>query len=602
MRPFRDLAIVGSGASAIYLLHHIASSIGELSGVLKSITIFERTSLAGYGMPYHPETTDIYNMSNISSEEIPALPESFVDWLGRTDGGLLRAWNIDPAEVSPSEVYGRLPLGAYLHAQYQTLVGRIAAAGVPVRETTASNVVDIVPDEEGSRYRIETSKGERATFDSVVIATGHTWSEEDDPLHGYYGSPWPISKILPQDGTHDCVTVGTLGASLSAFDVVSSLAHRHGEFRREGKRLTYHPSPGTEGFALVMHSLDGSLPHLQFDQVEPLRVIYRHVDREGMLALRDAKGFLRLSTYFDAVCRPALIDAFTKDDQKLIARKLSSPTFTLEDFVELMSERHDYDDAFAGMREEMKVARRSVENHQPIHWMEAIDDLLYTLNFHAELLPAEDHLVLKSVVMPFVMSVIAAMPLPSANMLLALREAGKLEIVAGRATVESAPREGDVTVVKVEDGDTTREVSYGLFIDCSGQRALELDQYPFPSLVQTKKVRKARAPFLSDARYRELQEEGDNPHLFEDSTGRFLHTGGVDIDAAYRLIGASGDADPALYDLAFPHTSGVRPYSYGLQACNATAEIVVGAWLEAIEEHEEVDGGLVEATDRYTEI
>lgn len=602
MRPLGDLAIAGSGATAIYLLHHIASGIAELSEVLDSITIFERTSLAGYGMPYHPETTDIHNMSNISSEEIPALPESFVDWLRRTDEDQLRAWNIDPAEIDPSVVYPRLALGAYLHAQYRTLVDRITAAGVPITERTDSNVEDIVPDEDGSRYHMETSRGERETFDTVVIATGHMWSEEDDPARGYYGSPWPIFKILPPEGAHHRRTIGTLGASLSAFDVVSSLAHRHGAFQREGKRLRYHPNPGTESFNLVMHSLDGSLPHLQFDQVEPLRVIYRHVDREGLLGLRDEEGFLRLSTYFDAVCRPALIDAFTKDEKPLIAQKLSSPTFTVEDFVELMTERHDYEDAFAGMRVEMKPAKKSVENHRPIHWMEVVDDLLYTLNFHAELLPAEDHLVLKGVVMPFVMSVIAALPLPSAHELLALHEAGKLEIVAGRAAVDSASSESDVTVVQVDDGDATREVRYGMFVDCSGQRALEVEEYPFPSLVESGKVRKARAPFLSDARYRELEEEGENPHLFEDSTGRFLHTGGVDIDAAYRLVGANGEADPALYDLAFPHTSGVRPYSYGLQACSATAEIVVGAWLEAIEEREEVDGDLSEATERYTEI
>ena len=59
-------------------------------------------------------------------------------------------------------------------------------------------------------------------------------------------------------------------------------------------------------------------------------------------------------------------------------------------------------------------SEESVLEHKPIHWKETIDDLIYTLNFHAELMPAEDHLTLKSLVMPFLMNVIAAMP-PSAT-------------------------------------------------------------------------------------------------------------------------------------------------------------------------------------------
>ena len=78
--------------------------------------------------------------------------------------------------------------------------------------------------------------------------------------------------------------------------------------------LKYEITPGAEGCGLVMHSLGGWLPHLQFDQVEPLREIYRHVDRAGMLALINQDGFLRLADYFDRICRPALRSAFEKDE------------------------------------------------------------------------------------------------------------------------------------------------------------------------------------------------------------------------------------------------------------------------------------------------
>ena len=44
-----------------------------------------------------------------------------------------------------------------------------------------------------------------------------------------------------------------------------------------------------------------------------------------------------------------------------------------------------------------------------------------------------------------------------------------------------------------------------------------------------------------------------------------------------------------IYDIAAPHTSGLRPYSYGLQACNHTAAIVVQAWVEEIKAAASVD-------------
>lgn len=602
MRPLGNLAIIGSGASAIYLLNQIANHVDILSPILHSITILEKTSLAGCGMPYNPETTDIYNMSNISSEEIPELPESFYDWLQSCTPERLLKWGITHEGISESEVYGRLPLGAYLHAQYRKIVARIQKAGIHISEKTLCNVTDIIPDDSDGKLKIETSERDLMTFDSIVIATGHEWSEEDDLANGFYGSPWPISKILPAKGRFYNISIGTLGASLSAFDVVSSLSHRHGEYRSDGDDLSYHPYPGTENFRLSMHSSNGWLPHLQFDQAEPFRVIYRHVSRDEMFKLRNEKGLLRINDFFDKVCRPALIIAFSKDGLTDVASSLRSPMFGLEEFVELMEDKHEYDDAFVGMRQEMIEARASVENHKPIHWKEVMDDLMYTLNFHAELMPAEDHLVLRNTVMPFLMNVIAAMPLPSANLLLALNDAGKLDLVAGRVSIEEDGRGTGSTTIIVENGEKTKKITYGMFVDCSGQKSLELAQYPFQGLVNAGRVRRARSPFNSHELYKRMEQKGETEHLFKEGTDLLLHTGGVDIDAAYRIISEDGSPDSSVFDLAFPHTSGVRPYSYGLQACNTTAEIVVNSWLEAIDTNARIVGDIENASERYVEI
>ncbi|MCW1922913.1 FAD/NAD(P)-binding protein [Luteolibacter arcticus] len=577
-----NLAIIGSGPSAIYLLKHILDEGGLLKECLSGISIFEKSQLTGMGMPYSPLTTDRFNLANISSEELPELPVSLVDWLHTLDPADLQALGMEDEEISADKIYPRLVLGQYLHSQYQILLSRLGELGIKVREYPGCEVRDLQDDPPGGKVTLVTAHGESHDFEKVIIATGHHWTEQDRPETGYYASPWPITKLIPEEGCHYNFAIGTLGASLSAFDVISSLAHRQGRFIREAGKLRFEPAPETEEFKIVMHAMHGWLPHLQFDQEEPLRDIYRHVSREELLGLINEAGFLRLEEYFDKVCRPALIKAFTKDGMTEMVRKLEDREFALADFVETMNDKHDYSNAFEGMRHEMVEARKSVLGHKPIHWKEVIDDLMYTLNFHAGLMPAEDHLVLRSLVMPFLMSVIAAMPLESGEILLALYDAGKVGIVSGKASVaEEADEEGATTLsIEDEEGRETR-VSYRIFVECGGQKPLDLSDYPFPNLVDRGVARKARASFADPSSGPE-QAEDKKEHLFHEDGEALYHLGGVDVDGSYRLVGSEGQGNPRLCDVAFPHISGVRPYSYGLQCCSDTAAIMIQAWVQEL--------------------
>lgn len=570
------LAIIGSGPSCIYLLKHLLDGVEVFRGNLTAIEVFEKRRTTGMGMPYNPETTERVNMCNISSEELPALTISFVDWLRGLDAQRLEEFGIEPGEISESEVYSRLALGEYLHAQYLAIIAGLAAAGISVCERAHCKIVDV--REEHDRVTLIEDEGAQFTFDRVVLATGHYWPEDDHPQSGYYTSPWPISKLLPAKGQTYNFIVGTLGASLSAFDVVSSLAHRHGTFEKKGRGLVFHPHAGTEDFRIAMHAGNGLLPHLQYSQAKPMREIERHVSEQALLALRDEEGFLRLATYFDQVCRPVLIDAFRKDEIPEIITLLEDPQFGIEDFAEKLTEKHDYVDAFAGMLFEMKEAVESLTQQKPIHWKEVIDDLMYTLNFYAELMPAEDHLTLRTKFMPFLMNVIAALPLPSAQILLALHDAGKLEIIAGRVEVATPSAEAMTTTVTVDNHGEKSEITYRLFVDCSGQGPLELDDFPFPSFLAAGGIRAARAVFLDPKAVDALPEE-KRANLFQEEGRWYYRIGGIDIDRSYRLIGRDGLASRKVCDIAFPHTSGVRPYSYGLQACNDTARLFVAGWV-----------------------
>ncbi len=597
MKPRPHLAIIGSGASAIYLLKHLLDRVATISRDLGEITIFEKSDFPGMGMPYNPLTTDRCNMSNISSEELPELVEPFADWLRGQPAEMLASFGIERNEIDESAIYSRLSLGGYLHSQYLALIARLGDAGIAIHERAGCEVTDVIDNPEEERVTLVTAGGDSHPFDRVIIATGHAWSEEDRPDAGYFASPWPIFKLLPDKNEVFNFPIGTLGASLSAFDVLSSLAHRHGRFEGGSEEMTYHPHPGTGDFKIFMHSAQGVLPHLQFAQVEPLRDIYRHVDREGMLALIGDDGFLRLETYFNRVCRPALRFAFQKDGMDGIASLLDTPDFKLLDFVAKMSELHEYGNAFEGMRLEMIEARESVHLDRPIHWKEVLDDLIYTLNFHAGLLSAEDHLTLHADVFPFIMNVIAAMPLASAASILALYDARKLDLVTGHVGIPEEQPDQHATTITVDDGGRETTMCYQMFVDCGGQKPLELEDYPFPSLVSDGTVRRASARF-SDSNAAEALPAEKRDRLV---AGQYL-IGGIDIDSGYRVIGADGRANPRIRDIAFPHISGIRPYSYGLQACADTSAIVVETWTSDLESADAHSGDVEEISEIYERI
>lgn len=571
------LAIIGSGPTCIYFLKHLSDQVNEIKSHLQAITIFEKSNNAGMGMPYNPEMTDIYNLSNISSEEIPALEESFADWMKDQPKSLLKSLNVTEFPISESKVYSRLALGTYLKAQFESIIDQLKAQGLMIQVHSGVEIIDIIPYKNSEEVSLLASNSKKYDgFNKVIISTGHIWVEEDRPERGYYASPWPIQKILPNPGVYYNFTIGTLGASLSAFDLVTSLAHRHGSFQELEEGLTFKLHEEAKNFKIVMHSAEGWLPHLQYEQEKPIREIYRHTTREEILSLIDSYGFLSLSDYFDTICRPALLNASAKDGNTSLTKLLSQQSFGMEDFVKYMEDRHDYVNSFEGMRKELRQAKEKMRANKPTHWMETLDDLMYSLNFHAELLSAEDHLFLNGRLMPFLMNVIAALPFPSAQILLALYDAGCISLMKGFVEILDAGKIAGKTVIKVTDDDKPSEtLEYAMFINCSGQGKMEFENYPFPTLIREHKIRKSRARFKSDPDPSFITDAKKRNKIFTLRNETYLYTGGIDVGAGYRVIDSNGSPSSTIRDVSFVHTSGCRPYSYGLQACHATSVILM---------------------------
>ena len=597
----KQLAIIGSGATAIYLLKHLADAISVFAEEFESITIFEKSGTLGMGMPYNPENTDVYNMANISSEEIPELPQTFADWLRAQNDHTLQKLNVNDRPIMDTKVYSRVALGHYFQEQYSRIIDTLRSK-IEVVELTDSFVNDIVQETPNSVLKVVCKNRKSYKFSKVVIATGHTWNDKDRKNEGYYASPWPIKKILPENGEVYNYTIGTLGASLSAFDVVTSLAHRHGKFVRDDTGLCFIKDNTAPNFKIVMHSAEGWLPHLQYEQEKAMREIYRHTSKDELLTLVDSHGFLSLESYYTKICRPTLMEALRQDKKLDVIEKLENSSNTFQDFIDVMTEQHEYLNSFDGMKKEMVQAKDSVNNDKPIHWKETLDDLMYCLNFHAELLAAEDHLFIQKSLMPFLMNVIAALPLSSAKILLALYDTDCIDLISGKVEIIEDDKDSTGTIIKVIDQNgSDRLYNYNLFVNCAGQKNIELEQYPFQSLVKNKLIRKARAKFNGIIPKQDMQEAISKNMINVKNNESFLCTGGIDVDAAYQIIGEDGQSNKTISDLTFSHTSGCRPYSYGLQACNATSKIVVEAWKKQLESISQQNGQLENVTIIYEE-
>ncbi|WP_435654303.1 FAD/NAD(P)-binding protein [Cellulophaga baltica] len=577
----QSIGIVGSGPTALYVLKNIADNSTVISKEITTIYITEKETNTGVGMPYSEKYTELCNMSNISSEEIPFLSQSLASWLKEQPKEALKALEIDADKISETAVYPRLVLGQYFKNEYEHYKSLLENANIKVVELCNAEVTDIIASETAQEFELVIQDKDSITCNGVIIASGHEWINEDNTQLGYFASPWPITKVLPKKGTYDNYTVGILGASLSAFDVVSSLSRRHGHFKKQGAEIEYIPDANTEQFTIVMHDFNGWLPHLQYEQKEPMREVYRHVTKNVLLDILDENGFLGLDTYFNLVCKPALRKALFKDDLLDVVGQLQNDDFGFLDFVAVMTKKHEYPDPFKGMEKELVEAQSAIKKEQPIYWKEVIDDLMYTLNFHAELLSAEDHYTFNKQVMPFLLNVIAAMPLESAKIMLALHKKGKLSLKKGAVKLLDQ-KTSDQKETSIEVGN--EKISYKKFITCSGQKSISLKNFPFQSLVHSGKVRAARSKVASIKKMYDLIGEERQFNLIKNKKSWYLKLNGIDVSTNFQLIDVSGNEVPNLYDLSFTHTSGVRPYSFGLQSCELTSRIVVEDFIKSFQE------------------
>ncbi|WP_286734653.1 MULTISPECIES: FAD/NAD(P)-binding protein [Sphingobacterium] len=557
------VAIIGGGPSGLFMYKRLVEK--NIAGL--KVSIFESRKQLGAGMPYSYEGATSEHLTNVSDHEIPALVSTIEDYVQSLSETTLRSYGIDVDDFNRYKVVPRLLLGRYLSEQFMLLKRMADGKGIETQIHLGSQVSDIIDLDSQMQVKIMVGSTDTYIVDKVIICTGHKWpTRYEGNVEHYFESPYPPSKLaLKTDHA-----VGLRGASLTAIDAIRTLARHNGSFEAlETGELRYQIDPGSENFKLLMHTRSGLLPAIRFHQEEPFLANKLLISEEELMLNRlENEGFVSLDFLFDRNFKAQFKE---KDpDFYAIVEKLS-----LEDFVEAVLSLREQKDAFEGFRQEHEQALKSIRRRQSIYWKEVLSALSFTLNYPAKYMSAEDMLRLKKVLMPLISIVIAFVPQSSSRELLALHDAGRLEVVnvGTDSRVEPASDRGANYFYTDESGIEVK-THYKTFVDCVGQRPLNFEEFPFKSLVDNGNVSPAYLRFRSVEQAKEQMLAG-NDHMFVAPDGAiFLQVPGVKIDDSFRLVDHSGNASQRLFMMAVPYMGGYNPDYSGLDFCAATSAII----------------------------
>jgi len=599
------IALIGGGPSALSILKKALSFFskqladGESFDVENSdannsdgrvsphliFDIFERNTALGKGMPYSKDGASWEHITNISSDELAPFDETLLEWLRQQSPEYLAKYHICKANLHEKHVVPRLLFGEYLQAQFSALIGKCRTAGIMVNVHLQCNVLDIKPstEDENSPERINslepqdgdnhsginilTNSGWVTGFDNVVVCTGHVWPKtHEGKVKGYFDSPYPPTK-LQRKYNH---TIAIKGSSLTAIDAIRTLSEANGEFYQTDNQLQYRLFDDVPNFKIVMHSLEGLLPNIRFHLDDPL------VSDEGMLSEQeivqhraDNDGFLSLDFIFEHNFKRTLkkLDA---DFYQKIANK------NIEAFCQWMLESRKAYAPFTLFKIEYLQAEQSIKQESTLQWKEAIALLSFTINHPAKYFSAEDTLRLRNHLLPIIGLMIANIPQSSAAQLLALHDSGVLDIIAVDSSSHLEIEDDCDFHFSYTDSDNKPVVNtYKTFIDCTGQKSLPIDAFPFKSMFKDAEPLVAKVRFKDKHQGKQHLKENPKSVCIGSDDEYYLETGGFAINDDFQPMLANGSLNERYFVMAVPYISGFNPDYSGFDFCDQVAELIV---------------------------
>lgn len=548
------IAVIGCGPTGLYTLKNLVSSATPLA-----ITVYEAEAEPGKGTPYHPDINDPAMLSNIPSIEFPALIETLVQWLERQSDEDLARYSIPREAIDEREFYPRVVLGEYMRSQFLRIVATGKENGHQIEVLERHRAIDIALQPQDIRLIVQRGDGEHfdAVFDHVVMATGHNWPERTEIRPGYFVSPWPATALAGIGNG----PVGILGTSLSAIDALMTVVTARGAFCFDAAgELQYQPAAGTEDFHVTMMSRKGLLPEADF--YCPLPYLKPQVCTEQAIDALIATGRHDLLDDVFELFRAEIVAADPD-----YAAKIGLSQLELETFAPAYYAERTESDPFVWAARNLAETEYNRELRYTVPWRYAI---LITHEIIARVVPHLDERDLRRFHRHFKSIFVddyATVPLMSIRRLLALRRAGKLDILKLGKDYEIVEREHGAAVIV-----GGKAIDFDAFIDATGQETLSATDLPFPTLVAQGGVRKSTTPKA------QALVMGNEP-------ADVVRTGGLDVDEYYR----PNLAEPLsnrLYCAAIAFLLHKQPFVQGITSACEIGETVASAILADVEQGE----------------
>nr|CAD6611680.1 FAD/NAD(P) binding domain-containing protein [Rhizobium sp. Khangiran2] len=548
------IAVIGCGPTGLYTLKNLVSSATPLA-----ITVYEAEAEPGKGTPYHPDINDPAMLSNIPSIEFPALIETLVQWLERQSDEDLARYSIPREAIDEREFYPRVVLGEYMRSQFLRIVAAGKESGHQIEVLERHRVIDIALQPQDIRLTVQRGDGAKfdVVFDHVVMATGHNWPERTEIRPGYFVSPWPATALAGIGNG----PVGILGTSLSAIDALMTVVTARGAFCFDAAgELQYQPAAGTEDFHVTMMSRKGLLPEADF--YCPLPYLKPQVCTEQAIDALIATGRHDLLDDVFELFRAEIVAA----DPDYAAR-IGLSQLELETFAPAYYAERTESDPFVWAARNLAETEYNREQRHTVPWRYAI---LITHEIIARVVPHLDERDLRRFHRHFKSIFVddyATVPLMSIRRLLALRRAGKLDILKLGKDYEIVEREHGAAVIV-----GGKAIDFDAFIDATGQETLSATDLPFPTLVAQGGVRKSTTPKA------QALVMGNEP-------ADVVRTGGLDVDEYYR----PNLAEPLsnrLYCAAIAFLLHKQPFVQGITSACEIGETVASAILADVEQGE----------------
>lgn len=448
-----SIALIGTGPTGLYTFAALTGQAARYR-----ITLYEKGDTIGVGTPYSEETATKAMLANIASIEIPPLQGTYLEWLEAQPAAFLHRFGLRHDDLNARLFTPRLMLGAWFHAQFEALIVAAEAAGHEVVVHTGVEVTDLRLSDGGVMVEAGAAG---AVFDRVILASGHSFAEDAQTAR-YFPNPW--SGLIQTDVP--AARVGVLGTSLSAIDAAMAVATQHGRFVRDGEALVYERRE--DGLQITLMSRSGVLPEADFYCPIP----YAPLEVMTEAALTEA---LAAEAPLDAVFDLFRAEITAADPG--YAAHVGLPELTADSFAAAYFADRLARDPFGWARENLAEVERDRAARRTVGWRYAILRMHETVEAVLAQLPEDDRARFDAGLKRVFIDNYAAVPPESIRRLLALRDAGALQVAALGEDYDLEIGEAG-TVIRAKG----RELAFDVFIDARGQRPMQAQDLPFAAL------------------------------------------------------------------------------------------------------------------------